>query len=327
MFRGGEASEFRVATLEFKAVLRDRKPSDKTSAVRASAHRTVTVTAKGARQTHSEADGTTKAGALGAIACLTHGRTLACDTRYLSSMGRRLGPMCSIAHIVQIVVLGACLACAAPRGSVGAQHLPDFARPSHERLSAEEANRARDTIYYRTLTRADFRGDHPPPQMARHRGKLGAATCGLIGTPGRTQIEVSENPGAPRNQRFRVEGRDFRFEATMDRDCSWWNDEADLPAWYVLEHEQIHFALFELETRRLNRIFDENPDAAIGYGGSKAAAQDAFNDAIEAELDAAMKRVLERSTHFDEDTSMGVHEARQRIWLDRILRELAENEH
>lgn len=236
-------------------------------------------------------------------------------------MRRPRGPVCVF------LVVGVFLACAASERSVGAgEPLPDFARPSAERLSPEESSRARDTIYYRVLARSDFRGTHPPPHMVRHRAKLGAATCGLIGTPSRTQIEMREDPNAHPDERFRVRGRDLVFEATMDRDCSWWNNDVDLPEWYVLEHEQIHFALFELETRRLNRIFEENPDAAVGLGASAETAQQAFQDVVETEMDAAMQRVLERSTRFDEDTSMGVHEERQRVWLDRVLRELKESE-
>jgi hypothetical protein len=38
----------------------------------------------------------------------------------------------------------------------------------------------------------------------------------------------------------------------MNRDCSWWNEKATMDAAYVLEHEQIHFALTELGARSLS---------------------------------------------------------------------------
>ena len=44
--------------------------------------------------------------------------------------------------------------------------------------------------------------------------------------------------------------RDLRFRAQMDRKCSWWNPkDLGFPQEYILEHEQIHFALCELGAR------------------------------------------------------------------------------
>ena len=62
----------------------------------------------------------------------------------------------------------------------------------------------------------------------------------------------------------------LRFFAQMDRNCSWWNPgEVGLPDDYILEHEQIHFALFELEARRLNESAAEIGEAVSVTADSK----------------------------------------------------------
>ena len=51
---------------------------------------------------------------------------------------------------------------------------------------------------------------------------------------------------------------EVRVRAQMDRRCSWWNPkDLGLPQEYILEHEQIHFAICELEARRLNTTLRE----------------------------------------------------------------------
>ena len=69
-------------------------------------------------------------------------------------------------------------ACAAARpGEPGA--LPDFATPQGQVLAMNESPKG-DLIAYRPLTRADFRGSEPPPQIASHRDQVGAATCAYV---------------------------------------------------------------------------------------------------------------------------------------------------
>ncbi len=57
----------------------------------------------------------------------------------------------------------------------------------------------------------------------------------------------------------------LRFRAEMERDCSWWNPgvrSRDEPR--ILEHEQMHFVLFEIAARHLNqRTFDLAEQGAL----------------------------------------------------------------
>lgn len=115
------------------------------------------------------------------------------------------------------------------------------------------------------------------------------------------------------------------FLAVMDRRCSWWNDtQTVLPPDYVLEHEQIHFALFEVEARRLDARSDEIMARARAVAATPAAAAAEVERAVKQELEAALHSALERNRAFDEETSFGHSPARQRRWRARVDRELTE---
>jgi hypothetical protein len=118
---------------------------------------------------------------------------------------------------------------------------------------------------------------------------------------------------------------ELRFVAMMDRGCSWWNEANDTqPPEYVLEHEQIHFALFELEARRLNSRSEEIRRRLRRRGGTIEEASAAVQAELEGALGEALERVLERSIRLDEETSMSYDAERQREWAVRVEKELAE---
>ncbi len=179
-----------------------------------------------------------------------------------------------------------------------------------------------DPIPYRTLTRSDFRGVAPPPQFARVRDRLGAATCAYILLAPEARLETRRvNDGDALVYQAVPSG--LAFYARMDRACSWWNaSQSVLAREYVLEHEQIHFALFEIEARRLDARSGEIAEAAITVGDTAEEAAAASQEALENRLRHALRAVLERNAAFDEETSHGEEPERQRKWYDRITREL-----
>lgn len=95
---------------------------------------------------------------------------------------------------------------------------------------------------------------------------------------------------------------------------------------YVLEHEQIHFAITELAARNLTR-------QAEGVAGTFLVVQptwkQAFNE-ISAKIKSLVKTATDESlkehTAFDEDTSMIFDPVRQRWWLDRVDKAMRENQ-
>ena len=202
-------------------------------------------------------------------------------------------------------------ACASP--------LPEYARPRGE-VTSQAGSFSGNLIRYRTLVRADFQASQPPPQIAEFRKTLGAATCGLVRPSEDSKIAVK--PGADGFEGYMP---DLHFEAFMDRDCSWWNPDFDrAPPEYVLEHEQIHFAIYELHARRLNSDAARITRELRARGDTPQAAAAAVTAKFEVRLREALEQVLERSQAFDRDTSMSANAARQAEWARRIEAELAE---
>ena len=86
----------------------------------------------------------------------------------------------------------------------------------------------------------------------------------------------------------------------MDRECSWWNPQhIGLPHEYILEHEQIHFALFEIAARRLNQQVARIQERVEAVSRTQEGAIEALQQRLTAELQAAFEQVKLRSNDFD----------------------------
>lgn len=178
-----------------------------------------------------------------------------------------------------------------------------------------------DAISYRALERADFRAPEPPPEMAQHASQLGAVTCAYLVPAAPLRVSAHPVTGADGAPRYRGELAPLSFRAVVDRGCSWWR-EAPLPADYVLEHEQVHFALTELEARRLNararrlaarfRAEADTPDEVVA----------AARVYVETTMRASMQRLLDRNARFDRETSLRHRPEVQARWRARVEREL-----
>lgn len=216
-------------------------------------------------------------------------------------------------------------ACSTPKGQTRPDSkLPEFAAPKGRVVDQENVDLS-DVISYRTLERADFKAEHAPPEFGEVADRLGAATCGYLITTPDTQgwIEPWRSHGG--KIVYRVTPRHLGFFAQMNRRCSWWNPkDIGLPQAYILEHEQIHFALFELEARRLNASKQEI-EARLGVTAarSEAAAREAFQRQLVEQIQARMQDILARSVAFDEDTSMGHNPTQQKRWWELVQSELA----
>ncbi len=194
--------------------------------------------------------------------------------------------------------------------------LPDHARPRAE-LMDPAAYRATDTIRYRELARADFRAAEPPKQVAAHAKSFGAFTCANVVPEGMTRVlfDPTREPGV-----YLARLENTAFHAEMDRGCSWWNPQGPpIPGAYVLQHEQIHFALTEIQARRLSAALREIGLRTDSPPSAAAELQGRYNELFE----DATAELLRTSTEFDEDTSGSYQPERQARWLERVESELA----
>lgn len=211
--------------------------------------------------------------------------------------------------VLSTVALGLVAACTS---------LPEYARPTAESIDPSRYQ-AGDAIRYRELSRTDFRAASPPEQIAAHASEFGAYTCAIIraDTP-EARISVVRDPASGG---FVARLPDVEYYAEMDRGCSWWNPHgSSVPTEYVLQHEQIHFALVEIQARRLA----QSARGLTGRGRSPQAAASDLQRSHDAAIQAARRGLVERNTRFDEETSDGYQPGRQRRWLSRVLAELGQ---
>ncbi len=209
----------------------------------------------------------------------------------------------------------------------GCSTLPEYAAPKGGVVDSGKLDSS-DVISYRLLTRADFRGTKAPPEFAPVADRVGAATCGQVRTTADTAVLISWRQETPTSEKHHwVEVKKLGFMALMDRRCSWWNERAAARApGYVLQHEQIHFALYELGARALNASVDSLKRDMTGEGKSPQAVQDHAQRALNEALQKATDELLERNRDFDQDTSLGYRPDRQRAWLKKVTTELAETQ-
>ena len=195
---------------------------------------------------------------------------------------------------------------------------PEPTEPVVRRVRPPDAG---DMVAYRELDRGDFRADQPPPGADRSRGHVAAATCAYLVPNPELRFRAVRKPG---ELDFTAEVVDLGFSAVMDPACSWWDAESRFrPDDYVLEHEQIHFALFELAARDLNQRADALSEQmrAVGETGEVALAE--VRRRFDEAFNAAVQRTAERSQRFDQETSLGFQPEAQARWAREVEAELA----
>jgi hypothetical protein len=171
-----------------------------------------------------------------------------------------------------------------------------------------------DLIPYRKLALADFRAREVPAEARAIQDRVGAYTCLTLAHEG--PIAVAPLAGNPR--RFRAELVSVSFRAYMNRRCSWLNPQAPLDRAYILEHEQIHFAIWEIEARRLGREPDSIRREVQSVARSDRAAIEATRQKIARIVERALDRLRVQNQKFDDETSFGYYPERQKKWLAQV---------
>lgn len=179
-----------------------------------------------------------------------------------------------------------------------------------------------NVISYRALTRDDFQAGDPPADASPYAKRIGALTCARVLTTPDTSYHVRMDrlgSDVTYTGRFQV----LAFQALMDRNCSWWNPQSSgLPQSYVLQHEQIHFALVELEARRLNAEAPSIVREFVVQGSSEEEVKASVDAKLQQIMQQAIENILEVNTSFDEDTSAKYAPAVQQQWYERVQADL-----
>jgi hypothetical protein len=208
-------------------------------------------------------------------------------------------------------------------GLAGCSRLPAYARPQGA-LMDPSSTADEDLIEYRTLTKADFQGPKPNGEAAEHVDAMGAQTYAIVRPDPNIKLLVTGRERA--NGVMHYSGKltaPLHFRAQMDRKKSWWNPTLrDVPESYVLQHEQIHFAIAALEAQGLNDRAAALTSSIHAEGDSEGEVKSAIQEKLDAIIRGALDRLIERNGKFDEDTSARYVPKKQDEWWRRVSSEL-----
>ena len=197
--------------------------------------------------------------------------------------------------------------------------LPDYAQP-HLQQKAEPL--PLNVITYRDLTKADFQAKELPLHLQNHQKRLSAHTAVSI-RPVQNSKSIISSALIYNQQVYCGRIEQLSFEAVMIPGDSWWNPRMKKGReGYVLQHEQIHFALMEIAARQLtDRVARENGALTV-FDSSYEAVKKKLMDRLNELMTEFRTNVLKEHTAFDEETSMRYTPKDQQRWWKRVTSQL-----
>ena len=187
--------------------------------------------------------------------------------------------------------------------------VPDYGRARVLEGASDDLEVLEVLIPYRALTRADFKAEAPRPDVAKHAKNFGAYTCVLLPARIEREMDVAYDAAAGT---YVATLADVEYFAVMAPNCSWWNpSQSALPQEYVLEHEQIHFMLAEIQARRVVVKVRNMQGRAASHVEATLKLQEQLDSAIR----DATSTFLAAANRFDDDTSARYAPTKQAEWL------------
>ncbi len=203
----------------------------------------------------------------------------------------------------------------------GCAQLPEYARPHLKEIDNKQEI-LKNGIKYRQLTVDDFQALELPANIEPHAKNIAAHTCCRIRAAKGSKLMIVRRY---LNQQIQYFGsiKHIAFEAVMIPECSWLNPRvSEEKLEYVLEHEQIHFALMEIAARKLTRKARKETKNFIAIQSTYKDTQEEISAKIRDMVRTANQAALKEHTSFDEDTSLYFDPKGQRWWLDRVEKQL-----
>ena len=201
--------------------------------------------------------------------------------------------------------------------------LPEYAKP---RTIQIDENVIITSFTYRQLTREDFRASSFPAYLPTHEENINAHSAITIRITGDSNISIIPQHLLDQNNYL---GRinHLAFEAVMIPDKSWWNPKMKAGmTTYVLQHEQIHFALTEIAARKLTRDARKwSPNLSV----IKQTPQEVYSEILQqvkVRVNSTMEANQKRHLKFDNDTSLFYSPLWQAWWLEMVEKELKQTE-
>jgi hypothetical protein len=183
-----------------------------------------------------------------------------------------------------------------------------------------------DLIAYRTLTRADFKGEKPVGEAAEHVDAMGAQTYAILRPDPNLKIWITgtREPNGDTHYSGKLT-EPLHFRAEMDRARSWWNPNLQMPQVYVLQHEQTHFAIAAAEAHKLNLEARELTARMHATGDTQEEVRSAIQKKLDGLVRDALDDLIRENGKFDEDTSARYDPHKQDAWFRRVTAELGDN--
>jgi hypothetical protein len=200
--------------------------------------------------------------------------------------------------------------------------LPDYARPqfSPEDYTVSAVN----SFAYRQLKVEDFRAPSLPPKFEQFNHSIQARSCISIQTSRNSQIQIASGTISGKII-YAGKFANISFISVFNPDCSWWNPKITPEKKnYILQHEQIHFALTELTARRLNRDYKDHMEQYTALGSTLAEVKNQLHAEAERVSRKGIEEALDEHTSFDEETSLFYDPEIQQEWSERVTRALTE---
>jgi len=200
---------------------------------------------------------------------------------------------------------------------VSCAQLPKYARP-HVREIDHKQESLKQGFTYRPLTVNDFRALSLPKKYKLYTENINAQACIQI-RPTRDSKSIVTWHYFDKQIFYFGTIEYVAFEAVMIPSCSWWNPLVPKQRFaYVLEHEQIHFALMELAARKLTHEAREVTKSFVAIQTTYKDAQSKILAKIEDMIRSASENSLKKHTAFDQDTSLHMNPEKQRWWLELV---------
>lgn len=203
----------------------------------------------------------------------------------------------------------------------GCAQLPEYAKP-HFNLQLKEGTDDPDAFGYRRLTRDDFQATALPGNFAQYSHRINARSCLGLRTSKETHLRLSKRTYFGRQYYVgRVEGISYR--AVFKPSCSWWNSKIhNNRIAYVLQHEQIHFALLEIAARKVSRSAEDELETFIAVGTTVEDVKQEFLEKAKTIGQDIMRENIKVHTAFDEETSLYFDPRAQQKWFVDVVERL-----
>ena len=222
----------------------------------------------------------------------------------------------SIGYAVCSLSLTLIIACA---------QLPEYAKPHRIQID-EIPNYSQTGFTYRQLARDDFRATLLPENLSTHEERINARSAIQIRLTADSSFSITRWPFFDQIN-YTAKISHLAFEAVMIPNNSWWSPKIKAEiAGYVLQHEQIHFALTELAARKLTSDAQKWASSLLVIRQTPQQVYSEIVQQIKEMINTAMEVNQKRHEEFDKDTSLFYNPSWQAWWLATVEEELRQTE-